>query len=53
MRKEIAKTMAERYLTQPISVVKRRLNELSDEQREMVVAQMWSLYHANCALRCL
>ncbi|MCM1233846.1 MAG: hypothetical protein NC489_27370 [Ruminococcus flavefaciens] len=49
MRKDIARAMAERYLTQSLSVVARRLSELSDEQREMVVAQMWSLYHAKCA----
>lgn len=51
MRKDVARAMAERYLTQSLSVVERRLSELSDEQRETVIAQMWSLYHAQCVQR--
>lgn len=49
MTKGIAIAMAVGLLKQPLSAVEERLARLSDEDREMVVAQIFKQYHLQCA----
>lgn len=49
MTEGVAIAWAVGLLNQPLSVVEERLQGLSDESREMVVAQIFKQYHLRCA----
>lgn len=45
MKEGIATAWAVELLHKPLAFAEKRLQSLSDEDREMVVTQLWKIYH--------